>query len=109
MNDITFQNFIDYYSLNFELEHNLIINNDYHPLPFYEEIEQRSFNQQEILDIMQTIRHMFKVIISIEASILAEHLELDKSTLMYLMFNYGKDAGINFYYSQGVYYNKDKV
>ncbi len=47
-------------------------------------------------------------IYNIEESLLEEFVELDQYDLFKLMFEYGEFVGINFYYSAGIYYNRDK-
>lgn len=109
LNEMTFQNFIDYYSLNFELDGNTIINNDYSPLVINEDGVKILLSPSEINEKLQEIKRRFKVIYSIEESLLAEFVELSPHNLRTLMFECGRDAGINYYYSAGIYYNKDKI
>jgi hypothetical protein len=107
LNKITIENFIDYYSLNLQVEGDNIINNDYNPLigdiHLFSDINR-------IWDILSKIKSMFDSSIrSIEETLLMEFVGLSRFSLMKLMFEYASYAGINFYYSNEVYYNKDKI
>lgn len=105
LNKLTVQNFIDYYSLNLQVDGEEIINNDYNPLSD----PDLFMDINRMWEILSDIKEMFESSIeSIEATLLAEFVDLSEYSLLKLMFEYGKHAGLNFLYSGGVYYNKDK-
>lgn len=100
VNEHTLQNYIDYYSLNFHLEGDYIVNDDY--------IINLEQDATKIAELLSDIKDKFEVIYSIEDSDLAYYYELDTQVLVRIMLQYGELAGINFYYADGVFYNKDK-